>query len=64
MYAIRSYYAVEAKIYRSDKVEQRIQEMIEDGTLLVDTDGAVVGQVNGLSVFLLGDYAFGRPSRA
>jgi len=55
--------ALEAKIYRSNKLEERIQEFIEDGTILVDTDGAVAGQVNGLSVFLLGDYSFGKPSR-
>jgi len=55
--------AIEARIYRSNKVEERIQEFIEDGTLLVDTQGAVVGQVNGLSVYMLGDYAFGKPSR-
>jgi lon-related putative ATP-dependent protease len=55
--------AVEAKIYRSNKMEERIQEMIDDETLLVDTEGEVVGQVNGLSVYLLGDYSFGKPSR-
>ena len=55
--------AVEARIYRSNKAEERIQELLEEGTLLVDTDGAVVGQVNGLSVYLLGDYSFGKPSR-
>ncbi|MBE0598584.1 MAG: AAA family ATPase [Desulfuromonadales bacterium] len=55
--------AIEAKIYRSNKLEERIQEYIEEGTILVDTEGEVVGQVNGLSVLLLGDYSFGRPSR-
>lgn len=55
--------AIEARIYRSNKVEERIQEFIEDGTLLVDTQGEVVGQVNGLSVYMLGDYSFGKPSR-
>jgi len=55
--------AIEAKIYRSNKVEERIQEFIEEGSILVDTDGAVVGQVNGLSVYMLGDYSFGKPSR-
>jgi len=55
--------AIEQKVYRSNLVEERIQEFINDGTLKVDIDGAVVGQVNGLSVFELGDYAFGRPSR-
>ena len=55
--------AIEAKIYRSNKLEERIQEFIEDETILVDTEGFVAGQVNGLSVYMLGDYAFGRPSR-
>lgn len=55
--------AVEAKIYRSNKTEERIQEFIEDGSILVDTEGAVVGQINGLSVYLLGDYSFGKPTR-
>jgi len=55
--------AIDARIYRANKVEERIQEMIEEGTLLVDTEGEVVGQVNGLSVYLLGDYSFGKPSR-
>jgi ATP-dependent Lon protease len=40
-----------------------IQERIDDGTLMIDTSGSVVGQVNALSVYDLGDYAFGKPSR-
>lgn len=55
--------AIEKKIYRVNMIEEKIQEMIEDGTLLIDSDGMVVGQVNGLSVYSLGDYSFGRPSR-
>jgi predicted ATP-dependent protease len=55
--------ALEARVYRSNKLEERIQEFIEDGTILIDTHGAVVGQVNGLSVYQLGDYSFGKPSR-
>jgi len=55
--------AIERKIYRSNLIEERIQELINNGTIKVDTDGAVVGQVNGLSVYDLGDYTFGRPSR-
>ena len=49
--------------YRVDRIEERIQELYEDGTIMVDTDGAVVGQINGLSVIGLGDHTFGRPSR-
>jgi lon-related putative ATP-dependent protease len=55
--------AGEARIYRSNQLEQRIQELIDEGTLLIDTTEAVVGQANGLSVYQLADYAFGRPSR-
>ncbi|MCS7206837.1 MAG: AAA family ATPase [Dehalococcoidia bacterium] len=55
--------AVEKKIYRSNLIEERLQEMIQRQVLLVETEGAKVGQVNGLSVVLLGDYAFGRPNR-
>ena len=55
--------AGDARIYRSNQVEERIQELIDDGTLLIDTTEAVVGQVNGLSVYQLADYSFGRPSR-
>ncbi len=55
--------ALEEKIYRSNRIETLIQEMIEEGTILIDTDGKVVGQINGLSVISLGDYAFGKPSK-
>ncbi|WP_316900675.1 ATP-binding protein [Pseudodesulfovibrio indicus] len=55
--------AIEAKVYRSNQVEERLQEMIDRGSLFVDTDGEVAGQVNGLAVYSLGDYMFGKPSR-
>ena len=55
--------AIEARIYRSNLVEERIQEMINRGTLMIDVSGDVVGQVNGLAVYALGDYMFGKPSR-
>ena len=55
--------AIEARIYRSNRVEERIQEMIDRGTLMIDTDGEVVGQVNGLAVYSMGDHMFGKPSR-
>ncbi len=55
--------AIDEKIYRSNRIEERIREMIDRGVIMVDTEGAVVGQVNGLSVSMLGDYEFGRPSR-
>lgn len=55
--------AIDEKVYRSNRVEERMQELIEEGVILVDTEGAVVGQINGLSVLTMGDYMFGRPSR-
>jgi len=55
--------AIEKRIERLNLIERKIQEMIQDGQIMIDTKGAVVGQVNGLSVFDMGDYAFGRPSR-
>jgi ATP-dependent Lon protease len=55
--------AIEARIYRSNRIEERIQEMIDRGTLMIDADGETVGQVNGLAVYSMGDYMFGKPSR-
>ena len=55
--------AIDARTYRSDRLRERVQEQILRGTLLIDTEGERVGQVNGLSVIELGGFAFGRPSR-
>lgn len=55
--------AVEEKIFRANLYEEKIQEMIALGNYKIETEGYRVGQVNGLSVYLLGDYQFGRPSR-
>ena len=55
--------AIDAQIRRLDRVRERIQEEIQRGTILIDTQGAAVGQVNGLSVLSMGQFAFGRPSR-
>lgn len=55
--------AVTHKRHRSSLAEHWIQDEIKEGTLMVDLDGDVVGQINGLSVHQLGDYAFGRPTR-
>jgi lon-related putative ATP-dependent protease len=55
--------AVEEKWYRSNLVEQRLRELIEEGAILVDVAGEQVGQVNGLAVIDLGDIRFGKPSR-
>ncbi len=55
--------AIDARTFRSDRLRARIQEAILRETILIDTEGERVGQVNGLSVLQLGDFAFGRPSR-
>jgi lon-related putative ATP-dependent protease len=54
---------IEEKVYRSKLIQEKIQEMIKRGFLLIDTDAENIGQVNGLSVMELGDFAFGTPSR-
>ncbi|MHB1294677.1 MAG: Lon protease family protein [Anaerolineae bacterium] len=55
--------AIEAQIHRSDRLRERSQESILRDIMLIDTEGAQVGQVNGLTVMQLGGFAFGRPSR-
>ncbi len=55
--------AIEAQIHRASRIEERMQESILRETILIDTQGERVGQINGLSVLMLGNYAFGRPSR-
>ena len=55
--------AVAKKRYRSNLPEHWVQDEIKEGLLIVDLDGEAVGQVNGLSVHQVGDYAFGRPCR-
>lgn len=55
--------AIEEKILRSNRIETKIRELIADGTFIVDVEGAKVGQINGLAVYDLGDYMFGKPSR-
>jgi lon-related putative ATP-dependent protease len=55
--------AIEEKIYRSKLIQEKIQEMITRGFFLIDTVDQKIGQVNGLSVMGLGDFAFGMPSR-
>jgi predicted ATP-dependent protease len=55
--------AIGHKEFRSSLVEERFQQMIDDGTIMIDVQGAAEGQVNGLSVAMFGDYSFGTPSR-
>jgi lon-related putative ATP-dependent protease len=55
--------AINEKIFRNNLIEERMQEVIDEGTLRIDTTAAVGGQVNGLSILSMGDYSFARPSR-
>ncbi|MCD6294512.1 MAG: ATP-dependent protease, partial [Deltaproteobacteria bacterium] len=54
---------IESRKFRSGMVEEHLQDMIDRGTLMIDLEGEVVGQVNGLAVYAMGDYMFGKPSR-
>jgi lon-related putative ATP-dependent protease len=55
--------ALDAKIDRHNLTETKIQEMIDQNLIFIDTTGERVGQVNGLSVLEIGGYAFGKPCR-
>jgi lon-related putative ATP-dependent protease len=55
--------AVGERFERVSMIEDKIQEMIEEGTIMIDTEGAVIGQVNGLSVYDMGQFMFGKPTR-
>ena len=55
--------AIDQHIRRSSRIRDQIYEDIRRGSLLIDTQGSAVGQVNGLSVITLGDFSFGQPSR-
>ncbi|MEX2115312.1 MAG: ATP-binding protein [Bacteroidota bacterium] len=55
--------AIEERVFRVRLVEDRIQELINDGTFLFDMKGMAIGQVNGLTVFDMGEHAFGKPAR-
>jgi predicted ATP-dependent protease len=55
--------ALEALEYRSGLVRDRMQQMIDDGMLFIDTCGSTVGALNALSLFDVGDLVFGRPAR-
>jgi lon-related putative ATP-dependent protease len=55
--------ALQARVRRASRLRDRARETIIEGVALIDTDGARVGQVNGLSVVEIGGFAFGRPTR-
>ncbi|HDQ40999.1 MAG TPA: ATP-dependent protease, partial [Desulfonatronum sp.] len=55
--------ALESRIHRSNMIEEHIQELIDRGSIMIDLDGDKVGQVNGLAVYNMGDFMFGKPAR-
>ncbi|GAH35133.1 unnamed protein product, partial [marine sediment metagenome] len=55
--------AIEKKIYRSNLIEERVQELIKKDIFWIETDGHKVGQINGLSILQTGDHMFGKPGR-
>lgn len=55
--------AIEERIERVNKYDQRLVEMIQNGTIMIDTAGEKIGQINGLSVMNVGDYSFGKPAK-
>ena len=63
---VTAYYvkkAIKEKYYRSNRIEEKLQEFIDTGVILISTEDRVIGQVNGLSVMEFGDISFGKPSR-
>jgi predicted ATP-dependent protease len=55
--------AIDERLFRHNLLDERIRDMINRGIIMIDAEGEVVGQVNGLSVYDLGDITFGKPSR-
>jgi lon-related putative ATP-dependent protease len=55
--------AIDHKIRRLDKIREKLYEHIDRGTILIDTEGKVTGQINALSFLQLGEFSFGQPSR-
>ena len=55
--------ALQERIERIKKYDSRYLEMIKDNTLLINTSGSKVGQINGLTIMSIGDYSFGKPAK-
>jgi len=55
--------ALKKRIERLKKYDQKYSEMIEENTLLIDTEGYKTGEINGLTVMSIGDYTFGKPAK-
>lgn len=55
--------AIRKRIFRSNLVEERIEELVKDDILWIETDRSLVGQINGLSILMTDDHEFGKPNR-
>jgi lon-related putative ATP-dependent protease len=55
--------ALEKRIYRSNLIDERIKELVEKDIFWVETEGSKIGQINGISLLMTGDYEFGRANR-
>lgn len=55
--------AIQAQIHRVDRIQERLREEVLRETISIETEGAHVGQINGLAVLQLGDFSFGKASR-
>lgn len=55
--------AEQARRFRQNLAEERVQQMMAEGTIILETEGMAVGRLNGLTVISMGDYAFGHPAR-
>ena len=55
--------ALEERVNRLKKYDTKYVEMIKDNTLLINTSGSLVGQINGLTIMTIGDYTFGKPAK-
>lgn len=55
--------ALAQRIERVKKYDKKYLEMIQQNTLLINTSGFEVGQINGLTVMTIGDYTFGKPAK-
>ena len=55
--------ALAERVERIKKYDEKYLEMIKDNTLLINTKGSLVGELNGLTVMTIGDYTFGKPAK-
>jgi lon-related putative ATP-dependent protease len=55
--------AIEEQTYRSNLIQEKVEEFIREGTLMINVEGMKAGEINGLAVLDLGDFSFGRPNK-